>query len=109
LLPSKDMVKSCHAAMAVRYYFLATAKVASFLAAYFAVSFPEDYKRYKEAFDAGVWYMEDPGPWLGRAIVFKLQVLPHQDAQDGGPTAIFNVGQYTGGKLYFPGLGLKFQ
>ena len=79
------------------------------LDAYFAIAFPEEHAKYREAFAAGVWLREDSGPWLGRAIVYKLQVKPHQDALDGGPTAIFNVGQYKGGELYIPCLGLKFQ
>jgi hypothetical protein len=78
------------------------------LSAYFAVAFPEEHKKYQQAFKAGVWLSEDPGPWLGCAIVYKLQVDPHQDKSDGGPTAIFNVGQYTGGDLYLTSLGLKF-
>ena len=108
LIPSGDMHRTSHSALAVKYYFGATADVAIFLDAYFAVAFPEEHKRYKEAFAAGVWHQEDPGPWLGHAIVYKLQVKPHQDRKDGGPTAIFNVGQYTGGELYFTDLHLKF-
>ena len=109
LIPSNDMCKGSYASLAVNYYFRATANIASFLGAYFEVAFPEEYIRYKNAFAAGVWLPEDPGPWLGRAIVYKLQVKPHQDRKDGGPTAIFNVGQYTGGELYFPDLHLKFR
>jgi hypothetical protein len=95
--------------LAVKYYFQATKNLAVLLDAYFAASFPEEHKRYVEAFKAGVWEDEDPGPWLGRAIVYKLQVNVHQDRQDGGPTAIFPVGQYKGGSLYFPDLDLKFR
>ena len=95
-------------ALAVRWYFRATAEVAQTLGAYFSVAFPAEYEKYRRAFDAGVWLTEDPGPWLGRAIVYKLQVEHHQDKSDGGPTAIFNIGQYTGGELYLTSLGLKF-
>jgi hypothetical protein len=103
------MVKGCHVTVAVRYYFKATAHVARILGAYFAVTWPDEYRRYQKAFEAGVWYTEDPGPWLGRAIVYKLQVKPHQDRSDGGPTAIFNVGNYTGGHLYLTDLGIKLE
>jgi hypothetical protein len=103
------MFRSCHGALGVRYYFQATAEVAEALSAYFAIAFPKEYAKYKEAFDAGVWYLEDSGPWLGRVLVYKLQVKPHVDRSDGGPTAIFNVGQYTGGELYMPDLNLKLQ
>jgi hypothetical protein len=103
------MLKGSHAALAVRYYFQATAETAEFLKAYFTVAFPEEFPRYQKAFEAGVWINEDPGPWLGRAIVYKLQVEAHQDRSDGGPTAIFNVGQYTGGELCLPDLEIKLQ
>ena len=101
------MCHGSHAALAVRWYYRATAKVAAMLSAYFQVSFPEEYAKYRNAFEAGVWIREDPGPWLGRAIVYKLQVTQHQDRTDAGPTAIFNVGQYIGGNLYLTSLGLK--
>ena len=102
------MCRGSHSSLAVRWYYRATAKVAAILDEYFAVSFPDEHLKYQKAFKAGVWLMEDPGPWLGRAIVYKLQVKQHQDRSDGGPTAIFNVGQYTGGHLYLTSLGLKF-
>jgi hypothetical protein len=108
LIPSLDMCRGSHSSLAVKWYFQATAEVAEILNAYFAVAFPDEHAKYRQAFDAGVWLTEDPGPWLGRAIVYKLQVMQHQDKSDGGPTAIFNVGQYTGGNLYLPTLGLKF-
>jgi hypothetical protein len=53
--------------------------------------------------------MEDPGPWLGRVIVYKLQVLMHKDKRDGGPAAIFNVGNYKGGGIVLPQLGSVFK
>jgi len=109
LVPSLDMCKGSHSSLAVKWYFRATAEVAEILNAYFAVAFPEQHAAYRQAFNAGVWVTEDPGPWLGRAIVYKMQVSQHQDKSDGGPTAIFNVGQYTGGHLYLPTLGLKFE
>jgi len=109
LIPSFDIRPGSPPSVAVKWYFQATTEVAEILNAYFAVSFPEEHAKYREAFDAGVWVTEDPGPWLGRAIVYKMQVSQHQDKYDGGPTAIFNVGQYTGGHLYLPTLGLKFE
>ena len=101
-------MKGCHSSLAAKYYFEATSDVAVLLNSYFKVSFPEEHKLYKKAFAAGVWELADPGPWLGRAIVYKLQVKIHQDRLDGGPAAIFPVGQYEGGSLYFTDLSLKF-
>ncbi|KAI1785800.1 hypothetical protein LXA43DRAFT_1065566 [Ganoderma leucocontextum] len=71
---SADMVHGSIAAAAVRKYFQATRPVAIFLAQLFKHAFPEHYEEYCAAFDAGVWYTEDPGPWIGRAIVYELDV-----------------------------------
>ena len=101
------MTKGSLIAMAARYYLCATAGIADILGAYYKVAFPDQYQRYCQAFEAGIWHIEDPGPWLGRAIVYKLQVYPHQDKLDGGPAAIFNVGQYEGGHLYLTDLKMK--
>jgi hypothetical protein len=102
------MCRGSHAVLAVKYYFTVTRPVAVLLDEYFAVAFPEEHKKYKESFAAGIWEQQDPGPYLGRAIVYKLQVIPHEDRSDGGPTVIFNVGQYEGGELYLTDLLLKF-
>jgi hypothetical protein len=59
------MCKGSHVAVAVKHYFQATASIATFLGTYFAIAFPEEHKKYKEAFAAGVWLEDDPGPWLG--------------------------------------------
>ncbi len=93
--------------MAVRHYLEGTQNLALILAEAFRVAFPDYYSKYQKAFDAGVWYDEDPGPWLGRAIVWKLQVRPHVDGLDDGPTAAFNCGSYDDGPMYLPDLGLK--
>lgn len=82
--------------------------IAESIAAMFEVSFPGWYKRYREAFEAGVWLREDPGPFLGRAIIYKLQGRLHKDENDLGPSASFGVGDYTGGEMLFPQLSAKF-
>ena len=110
MTPSQDMWgRSVSGAMAVRQYFQATQGLARHLAACFEAAFPEYYKAYSDAFAAGRWLEEDPGPWLGRAIIWKLQVNVHQDGLDEGPTAAFNCSQYTGGNMYIPDLGLKLR
>ena len=93
--------------MAVRHYFETTKGLAFHLAACFEAAFPDYYAAYSHAFAAGQWVEEDPGPWLGRAIVWKLQVHCHLDGLDEGPTAAFNCGRYTGGEMYIPDLKLK--
>jgi hypothetical protein len=66
------MLHSSKGAMAVKYYYQGTNKIAILLDAMFTVSFPEYHDQYCEAFAAGRWVVEDPGPWLGQAIVLKL-------------------------------------
>ncbi|KAG1830810.1 hypothetical protein EV424DRAFT_1305306, partial [Suillus variegatus] len=107
--PSRDMLRNASGTQAVEWYFQHTVELAIALDAMFKVSFPNDYEIYEEAFKAGRWIQADPGPWLGRAIVWKLQVLPHRDKLDAGPTAIFNLGRYEGGEAYFTDLKLKLK
>ena len=38
----------------------------------FEATFPDIYKECMAAFDAGVWLQEDPGPFIGGAIIYKL-------------------------------------
>ena len=64
---------------------------------------------YEDAFRAGVWLQDDPGPFLGRAIVYKLQSKIHRDKHDYGPSVSFPVGQFTGGEMCFPQLKTKLQ
>ena len=67
---SQDMWgHSVSGTMAVRQYFETTQSLAHHLAACFEAAFPEYYETYSDAFAAGQWLEEDPGPWLGRAIV----------------------------------------
>lgn len=71
---------------------------------------PDYFELYTKGFEAGRWFHEDPGPFLGRAIIYKLQVHLHLDRNDAGPTACFPVGTWDkGGSLLIPQLGAKFQ
>jgi hypothetical protein len=106
---SSDFVKSSAGLSATRWYYKASRVLAEILSAMFRTLMPDAYKKYRVAFDAGVWEKEDPGPWLGRAIVYKLPVNMHTDGKDEGPTASFPVGSYTGGEMLVPDLRAKFQ
>jgi hypothetical protein len=85
-----------------------TKSIAESIAAMFKVYFPDWFDKYRKAFDAGVWLRDDPGPFLGRAIIYKLQGRLHIDRNDLGPSASFGVGNYTGGEMLFPQLRAKF-
>ncbi|KAK6996078.1 hypothetical protein R3P38DRAFT_3371249 [Favolaschia claudopus] len=75
-MPSSDFFRGCQTAV--------------------AVAFPQYYLKYCAAFKAGVC----PGPWIDRAIVYKLRVMEHVDGVDDGPTASFCVGDFEGGEMY---------
>lgn len=75
----------------------------------FKAVFPEWQQKYRQAFDAGKWLPADPGPYLARAIIYKLQGRVHKDSHDAGPSASFPVGLFTGGEMLIPQLGAKFR
>ncbi|KAJ7439714.1 hypothetical protein B0H11DRAFT_1644113, partial [Mycena galericulata] len=91
------------------HYFRLTQEVAVILAEYFKVLFPDDYEQYQADFERGVWLREDPGPFLGRAIVYKLQVFVHQDGLDRGPTASFPCGFFEGGAMHYPDIDAVYR
>ncbi|KAG2336744.1 hypothetical protein BDR05DRAFT_896331 [Suillus weaverae] len=101
------MFRNAQVALAVQWYMKRTSKLALALKEMFKVAYPDEFNVYEKAFEAGVWEVADPGPWLGRAIVWKLNVLPHRDGLDGGPTAIFCLGHFSGGEAYLTDLKLK--
>ncbi|KAF8057189.1 hypothetical protein FPV67DRAFT_1430549, partial [Lyophyllum atratum] len=89
-------------------HYVATSLLSQILGVWFQKLFPAEYARFTKAFDAGVWTSEDPGPWLGRAIVYKLQVELHVDNGDDGPAVSFPVGYFDGGEMLVPSLDTKF-
>lgn len=95
---------SVRAAQVNAAYFAITRELAIIVAECFKVLFPKHYDQYKEDFERGVWDRTDPGPFLGRAVVFKLQVYLHQDGLDRGPTVSISAGYYAGGAMHFPDL-----
>lgn len=108
LFVSGDITHSSSSAMAAASYFHLTAPVALYLGALFKAFMPLEYEEYRDAFEAGKWVPGDPGPWLGRSIIFKLQGLVHTDRADSGPSVCFPVGFFKGGEMLVPQLGSKF-
>ena len=58
--------------LAIEHYYIASSPIARILVEYFKVLFPKAYEKSKQAFSAGRWIQGDPGPWLGRALIYKL-------------------------------------
>jgi hypothetical protein len=86
----------------ITIYYKLTRDVAEAIAVMFEAGFPEVYRKCRQAFDAGVWLKEDPGPFLGRAIIYKLQGRLHKDRKDLGPSACFPAGFFNGGEMLLP-------
>ncbi|KAJ2932938.1 hypothetical protein H1R20_g4175, partial [Candolleomyces eurysporus] len=99
LFISGDVSRSSSSLAAAGSYYFLTQEIADVLAIMFETVFPDWYAKYRKAFDAGVWVPGDPGPFLGRAIIYKLQGRLHRDRHDLGPSACFGVGSYTGGAM----------
>lgn len=105
-------------AEAVKSLIAATSEVHAMLARMKKVAFPNDWQRNSKTYRSGIWEKEDhvQGMWLGRALVWKMQVKLHRDGLDGakGVCACFNRGYYEpacegGGLIVFPDLGLAFR
>lgn len=109
LFISSDITNNSTAAASVQAYLYQTEDIAKALAVMFEAAFPKLYEEYQEAFDAGVWLQSDPGPFLARAIVYKLQSKLHKDGNDVGPSACFPVGKFEGGEMLFPQLKTKLR
>ncbi|KAJ3535925.1 hypothetical protein NMY22_g6266 [Coprinellus aureogranulatus] len=107
LYPSRDMGRSSLGYLATCNYYLASRPTILEVNDRFKLAFPKFFAQYKQAFEAGVVNLFDDGPFLGRALVWKMQVRVHRDGLDQGPAAIFPCGYYTGGYLYIPDLKLK--
>ncbi|KAG6818863.1 hypothetical protein H0H93_000793 [Arthromyces matolae] len=105
---SSEHSRSGRGMATIRNYYEATSTLAKVLGCYFEALFPEYYVKFQKAFEAGVWAREDPGPWLGRAVVYKLQVTFHKDQRDFGPVASFPIGYFLGGDMIVPALKVKF-
>lgn len=70
---------------------------------------PDVHAEFEAAFKAGRWFKEeDPGPWLGRTVIYKLQLFPHFDRAEAGPTISCPFGYFTEGYMQFPELGTRF-
>ncbi|KAG5220270.1 hypothetical protein IMY05_C4635000700 [Salix suchowensis] len=62
---SADIHDSSSGVAATRAYYEATKEIAGLLSLVVKTLLPEQYEKYQEAFEAGVWFAdEDPGPFL---------------------------------------------
>ena len=73
LFISSDTTSTSTSIAATGSYYSLTKSVAAALPAMFQAAFPKWFEKYKVAFDTGVWFEDDRGPLLGRAVINKLQ------------------------------------
>ncbi|KAJ7809628.1 hypothetical protein B0H14DRAFT_2524617 [Mycena olivaceomarginata] len=102
--PSADMAAGTAAqSKAVVHYFQVTYEFALVVSERFRGVFPDYHARYLKAFKAGCHLpLDDPGPFIGRAIVWKLQVRAHLDGLEAGPVGTTPEGGFGRGGLVFP-------
>ena len=95
----------------VKSFYYRTYPVAEALKMIMEILLPQQAQDYQKAFDAGHWYSEDadPGPFLGRAVIWKMQLSLHKDAGDVGHSISFGFGSYTGAHMIIPQLNLKLK
>lgn len=107
---SSDIHESSSGVAATRAYYEATKEIAGLLGLVVKTLLPEQYEKYQEAFEAGVWFAdEDPGPFLGRAVLWKLQLRMHKDKADAGFSISVPFGAFTGGYMIIPQLHAKLR
>lgn len=70
---------------------------------------PKMHKEMMRSFLAGRYTHVMPGPYLGIACLYKLPVSLHKDRHDFELSGMMNAGDYVGGILHVPQLGLKFR
>jgi hypothetical protein len=79
-------------------YYPLSESVTQTVALAFKAVFPDLYNLYQDAFKVGVWFADDPGPFLSHTIVYKLQGQLHKDCHDVGLQCHFLWGNTLGQK-----------
>ncbi|KAF6751248.1 hypothetical protein DFP72DRAFT_1071452 [Ephemerocybe angulata] len=103
----RDMAQGSLANLVAQHYFAATAPMSNAVRQRFKMVFLQYFEKYDTAFKAGQVITSDPGPFLGCALVWKLQVHPPQDGLDEVPAEIFPLGDFKDSELLLPNLMVK--
>lgn len=94
-------------ARTARSYIIATVLQQKYLDMLFNAHVPREYVQLKKSAEAGRWITDSKeGCTLGLATIWKLQVGVHLDRKDCELCMIMCRGNFTGGELYLPDLGL---
>jgi hypothetical protein len=67
----------------------------------FKTEWPESFERFDHAFKSARLNKLNPGPWHGKAVVWKSDSHVHADTKDSEecPTSCVPIGQYTRGEM----------
>ncbi|KAF9020256.1 hypothetical protein BDZ89DRAFT_1138765 [Hymenopellis radicata] len=85
-----------------------TQVVTSIASALYQEFWKKEYTGALKTFKAGRFFSEDRGPWLGRALGYKVPTTTHPDEGDTGPTFLTCAGSFNGGHLQFHELRIQF-
>ncbi|KAL0061160.1 hypothetical protein AAF712_012030 [Marasmius tenuissimus] len=98
------------AIQATRHYYEANFTLERCIESAVQVFFPDLYPVLAHVREAGRAFQSsrEGGVYLGRAVVYKLQLFNHIDQKDCGISASFPAGHFVGGYLLIPQLGAKF-
>lgn len=107
--PSASFTANARAGVAHEQFYLNTLEVNVRLDEIMKHEFPIQYPAFSKAHQAGRWTQVDPGPHLGRVIVWKLLSEPHMDDADSLPTIIYVLsGHFVGAYLDMLDLSTRF-
>lgn len=101
-------VKSATQSLSQQAFISRTSSTTLIASAICQAFFPATHKAALRHFKAGKYFEADTGPWLGRALGYKVPTTTHPDEGDSGTTFITSVGCYSGGCLEFLDLELTF-
>ncbi|KAF5334147.1 hypothetical protein D9757_015416 [Collybiopsis confluens] len=109
MTPSASFSANSTAGNAHERYYEETAALNAWLDELFKHEFPKHHAKFKKAHAAGRWSEVDPGPHLGRVIVWKLQSKDHIDDADACPTITYVLGgNYSGGYMDLKDIRTRF-
>ncbi|KAK7433512.1 hypothetical protein VKT23_015167 [Stygiomarasmius scandens] len=107
MTPSKSHSARAGCGIAIETWYESSVEVNDFLGAIFKKEFPEEYPRFLKAHKAARWRKSDPGPYVGKVVIWKLSGSPHIDQGDPCPTATFGLGCFEGGNMEILDIGVK--
>ncbi|KAJ3854704.1 hypothetical protein EV368DRAFT_36283 [Lentinula lateritia] len=97
--------------MAIQHWYEVTPEFGNLLSSVFNQEWPDKWEEAMKRFKAGKWQAANPGPWVGKAIVYKLTSSIHPDEEDAEecPTVTVPVGHFVGGHIQFLDIHARLQ